>query len=280
MYGERHALKTRLEELNHAEERTIRHYQEERERIYERLRKLDENERLFSGTPSEPEKEIHIEDLNSQNAVMNEQVKLMVETIREDMEKENQSTLQHLTQQLNEAKEIISSLQQIQIPKLFLETKDQSSNNEIDQKENKKEAGTSKKNKTTSKGTTKNKRTALKNKDVTVKVSEQDKIDYTPLYEEALTILKRHTASIQSVEIKKELEEKMGIQIPNMTTFMERLMKKNPLIEKPFRGQYVYRHENISMAEKEGNDVLLTGSEAEKQIEKQETLQQEELLEA
>jgi hypothetical protein len=262
MYGERHALKNRLEELNKAEERTIRHYQEERERIYERLRKLDEDERMFSSPQlllSETESNSTTETVNEPQTITHEQlVEMMPEVVsrlREDIKKENQSTIEQLTSQLNEAKEIISSLREIQIPEASLNASKEDSEQALHSSpQETTETVKPRRNKGATQ-TNRNKRTARKNNNVKINTSDQDKVDYAPLYEEALTVLKRHTASVQSIEIKKEVEEKTGVDIPNMTNFMDRLMKKNPQIEKPYRGQYIYRHENDSDNDEANNEV-------------------------
>ncbi|MGC4376975.1 competence protein ComK [Fictibacillus sp. Mic-4] len=53
MFDERIALKIRLEQMNDAEERLAREFQKEREIIFNRLRELDQMERLQYGEESE-----------------------------------------------------------------------------------------------------------------------------------------------------------------------------------------------------------------------------------
>lgn len=216
MYGERQALKTRLEELNHAEERTMRFYQEERERIYERLRKLDDDERFFQHSSTIPEKNTEVDTQ-------------MVEALPTDTKE--QIPYEVLSKQLEEAKEIIDSLKQIQTPESIQVNED----------------GIEEETENSKKGVDKNrpstKRTARTNKNVKVQKNDDTKLDYAPLYKMAVEILKQHTASVQAIEIKKEIQERTGIEISNMTNFMARLMKNEPLIEKPYRGQYLYKKE-------------------------------------
>ncbi|MBU8785250.1 MULTISPECIES: Rok-like winged helix domain-containing protein [Bacillus] len=61
--------------------------------------------------------------------------------------------------------------------------------------------------------------------------------------EAALKILKRHKGEIKSRELQKEIEKETGMSIPNMTTFMQGLIKFHPEVEKTYRGQYVLRKE-------------------------------------
>ncbi|MCY0092237.1 MULTISPECIES: hypothetical protein [Bacillus amyloliquefaciens group] len=55
----------------------------------------------------------------------------------------------------------------------------------------------------------------------------------------ALDIMKDHKDEINSADLKKAVQSKTGIQIKNMTAFMEGLMKRHPEVKKPYRGQYV-----------------------------------------
>lgn len=61
--------------------------------------------------------------------------------------------------------------------------------------------------------------------------------------EAALKILKHHKGEIKSRELQKEIEKETGMSIPNMTTFMQGLIKFHPEVEKTYRGQYVLRKE-------------------------------------
>ena len=58
------------------------------------------------------------------------------------------------------------------------------------------------------------------------------------LREAAIKTLKRHNAAIKSSELQKRLK-KSGLEIPNMTTFMQSLIKMYPEVKKPYRGQYI-----------------------------------------
>lgn len=59
------------------------------------------------------------------------------------------------------------------------------------------------------------------------------------LREVAIKTLKRHNAPIKSSELQKEIEKESGLEIPNMTTFMQSLIKMYPEVKKPYRGQYI-----------------------------------------
>ncbi|NPC92385.1 hypothetical protein HOO54_09145 [Bacillus sp. WMMC1349] len=59
------------------------------------------------------------------------------------------------------------------------------------------------------------------------------------LREAAIKTLKRHNAAIKSSELQKEIEKESGLDIPNMTTFMQSLIKMYPEVKKPYRGQYI-----------------------------------------
>jgi hypothetical protein len=63
------------------------------------------------------------------------------------------------------------------------------------------------------------------------------------LREAAIKTLKRHNAAIKSSELQKEIEKESGLEIPNMTTFMQSLIKMYPEVKKPYRGQYILEGE-------------------------------------
>ncbi|MGN7417078.1 Rok-like winged helix domain-containing protein [Bacillus safensis] len=50
---------------------------------------------------------------------------------------------------------------------------------------------------------------------------------------------KLREAAIKSSELQKEIEKESGLEIPNMTTFMQSLIKMYPEVKKPYRGQYI-----------------------------------------
>lgn len=211
MYGERLALKSRLDELNHAEERIIRQFQEERELIYARFRKLDEEERFYSPN-GQDELEV-TENLNKGND-QEEKIHEFVEQVKMDLKEEVASLIKEFSTQLSEAKEIIQSFSNLQKEQeaIAMTSKEVKRGNQSRRKRNQ---------------------------------------DFAKLYEEALRYLKLQTASVQSVDIKKVVEGKTGIEIANMTTFMARLMKMYPNIQKPHRGQYLYIEENKESNENE-----------------------------
>ncbi|MCI3987313.1 hypothetical protein MMJ63_21495, partial [Bacillus vallismortis] len=66
------------------------------------------------------------------------------------------------------------------------------------------------------------------------------------LREAAIKTLKRHIAAIKSSELQKEIEKDSGLEIPNMTTFMQILIKMYPEVKKPYRGQYILEGEIVS----------------------------------
>ncbi|WP_258729134.1 transcriptional regulator Rok [Bacillus atrophaeus] len=66
------------------------------------------------------------------------------------------------------------------------------------------------------------------------------------LREAAIKTLKRHNAAIKSSELQKEIEKESGLEIPNMTTFMQSLIKMYPEVKKPYRGQYILEGEIAS----------------------------------
>ncbi len=51
------------------------------------------------------------------------------------------------------------------------------------------------------------------------------------LREAAIKTLKRHNAAIKSSELQKEIEKESGLEIPNMTTFMQSLIKMYPEVK-------------------------------------------------
>lgn len=55
----------------------------------------------------------------------------------------------------------------------------------------------------------------------------------------ALNILKLQNKPISSMDLKKKIEKETGVQISNMTIFMNTLMKLHPEVRKPYRGQYI-----------------------------------------
>ncbi|MEX3914312.1 transcriptional repressor Rok [Bacillus paralicheniformis] len=61
----------------------------------------------------------------------------------------------------------------------------------------------------------------------------------SPLRSVTLDIMKNHKDGINSADLKKAVQNETGIQIKNMTVFMQTLMKRHPEIKKPYRGQYV-----------------------------------------
>ncbi|MFN2746023.1 MULTISPECIES: transcriptional regulator Rok [Bacillus] len=71
------------------------------------------------------------------------------------------------------------------------------------------------------------------------------------LREAAIKTLKRHNAAIKSSELQKEIEKESGLEIPNMTTFMQSLIKMYPEVKKPYRGQYILEGEISTETETE-----------------------------
>jgi len=224
VFSERMALKSRLDELNHSEERLLKQFQNEREQIYVRLRKLDEEERFLQHSSFDSK----------------DQVASSLDNISSSIERSETSlTKKEISELLSIIDDRIHALRKPEsnIP----DTKELYNNEKI-------------RNATNRRG----------------KPSLNAKIDYDSLYKEALSILKRHTASVQSVDIKKELEQKTGYEIPNMTNFMERLMKKEPLVEKPYRGMYIYRTPQVdSIAPKSNEDVSSTDIEIQNEVNEQ-----------
>lgn len=233
MYGEKLALKSRLDELNKAEERIIRQFQEEREGIYERLRKLDEDERLL---PSNDGVQSALESNQEESSplVIEEKLNSITEQIREEVKKETQDLFHALRQQLEEAVTVISSMKQTQLPaptelplseeKLHMEQKEETNTRKNNRRNGRRSGKTS--------------------PAVNAQSNDSDRIDYEPIYKATLDVLKRHTVSVQGADLRKEVEEKTGVTIPNFTNFMARLMKKHPEIEKPYRGRYYFKRED------------------------------------
>ena len=197
MYNERMALKSRLEELNCAEERLLRQLQDERNTIYARLRKLDEEERFFfSEKPLAYEQAVEqTTETANQEAI---DIKAIVASAQEGLKAEFEEMSKSLVSELEQAKQKIKEL----------------SSNQYNAPKNSKKA---KKN-----------------------TKARVRANLTPLYAEAITYLKKQTASVKSSDIQKEIEGKTGVEVGNMSTFMERLMKLNTGVQKPYRGQYIY----------------------------------------
>ena len=59
------------------------------------------------------------------------------------------------------------------------------------------------------------------------------------LREAAIKTLKRHNAAIKSSELQKEIEKESGLEIPNMTTFMQSLIKMYPEVKTIPRSIYI-----------------------------------------
>lgn len=57
--------------------------------------------------------------------------------------------------------------------------------------------------------------------------------------ETAIKILNKNNTLISSSDLQKQVERETGMQITNMTTFMNNLMKKYPEVKKPNRGLYL-----------------------------------------
>lgn len=58
--------------------------------------------------------------------------------------------------------------------------------------------------------------------------------------EVAIQILKEETEPIRGTDLQKKIEEKSGLKIANMTTFMKVVEKVDINIQKPNRGLYLY----------------------------------------
>lgn len=237
MFNERAALRQRLAELAAIEERVYRQCREERERIYERLRKLDEQDRLLNGestlatnSPSDLTEEMPLTVSDSDSVEFIKQV--VKDTLLEQHEaqiREHQLLIEQVANQLKQANEAI-----------IREVKELLASKEADITTKIQEALTviSKTNKDASNTTI-----AISKKQKQRKRNTTNHSNYEQAYELAISILKKHTAAVQSAELKRQIEKELNIKIPNMTTFMENLMKKEPNIEKPFRAQYIYRQQ-------------------------------------
>jgi hypothetical protein len=237
MFNERAALRQRLMELAAIEERVYRQCREERERIYERLRKLDEQERLLNSestsatnSPSDLAGEIPSTVSDSDSVEFIKQV--VKDTLLEQQEaqiREQQLLLEQVANQLKQANEaIIREVKELlALKETDITTKIQDALTAIS-KTNEEASNTTN---TTSKKQRQPKRNTTNHS------------NYEQAYELAISILKKHSAAVQSAELKRQIEKELNIKIPNMTTFMESLMRREPNIEKPFRGQYIYRQQ-------------------------------------
>jgi len=244
MFNVRMALKMRLEELDKREERVAKECRDEREQIYERLRKLDEQETFFtsdftenSGTTIESEQEekkeaehtsVVVEEA-SYDEVMNETILPLVNEMKELLEIER-TEKEEFKRSLENSQAIIKEYKELA----------------------KREKGKSNRNGTRNSGTRRGKRNA---------------INYAPLYEATVSILKQHTASVPASTLKKDIEARTDFKIENMTAFMQRLMKDDVNIEKPYRGEYFYRRPDtdISLSYQE-SAVTEEGSKLENQV--------------
>lgn len=157
MFTEREALRLRLEQLSDAEIILIREIQSERNRIYSKLRELDQ---------------LDISRLKK---------KSLLEL--------TQSTLQDLKEDKKKTEFTNPTLQDIKF------------SNKQDTPSNRQKSST--------------------------------------LRSATLDILKNHKDGINSADLKKAVQNETGIQIKNMTVFMNHLMKRHPEVKKPYRGQYV-----------------------------------------
>ncbi|PLS19527.1 hypothetical protein CVD28_03675 [Bacillus sp. M6-12] len=286
MFNERMSLKLRLEELDAREIRVAKECRDERESIYERLRKLDEQDTLFPTTfpvdssdkesqevipineltkivqekQSEIKKEMTQEAVQIFENVISKEVLPMINGLKELVTKER-SEKDQLLKSLEESKSMIKQFEQI-----FGSYAESEKKNEV-------------KNEDTVRKGKKNEKIEVKGRN---KREREKDIDYTHLHEEALSILKQHTASVQSSKLKKEVETRTGVKIQNMTTFMQRLMKKDERIEKPYRGEYFYRREGHKEADSlEEQEIAVTKekdiNEVSNSIEENNSIQEETL---
>ncbi|GAB6563765.1 transcriptional regulator Rok [Bacillus cereus] len=69
------------------------------------------------------------------------------------------------------------------------------------------------------------------------KLTNEDKV--------AIKFLKYQTAAIGGADIMQELYNKTGINIRNTTYFMDNLMALEPRVKKPYRGLYIYEHDDL-----------------------------------
>ncbi|GIN91033.1 repressor Rok [Siminovitchia terrae] len=65
----------------------------------------------------------------------------------------------------------------------------------------------------------------------------------TKMRDTAVSILKVQSAPIRGIELKRAIEKQTGLQIANMTTFMNTITKADPNIIKIGRGLYTYSRE-------------------------------------
>ncbi|WP_088361920.1 Rok-like winged helix domain-containing protein [Bacillus cereus] len=91
----------------------------------------------------------------------------------------------------------------------------------------------------TGKNTVKNKKDRGSYKKKPLKVQSADKA--------AIEFLKFQTATVPSSLICEMVEKQTGEKIQNATQFMQRLMKIDPNITKPYRGQYFYKKNNLEV---------------------------------
>ncbi|WP_336769697.1 hypothetical protein [Bacillus bombysepticus] len=63
--------------------------------------------------------------------------------------------------------------------------------------------------------------------------------------EVAIYFLKHQTAAISGADIMQEIYKKTGKNIRNTTHFMTNLMKLDPCVKKPYRGQYTYEGDDL-----------------------------------
>jgi len=63
------------------------------------------------------------------------------------------------------------------------------------------------------------------------------------LRETAILVLKEQNEPIRGIELQRQIEEKTGRKIANMTTFMVALEKENHHVRKLGRGLYIYEYE-------------------------------------
>ena len=73
---------------------------------------------------------------------------------------------------------------------------------------------------------------------------------HTPLTIEAIKVLKDHSAAISGKELTTTVEKNTGMNVGNITQFMNKVMKLDTNVKKPYRGQYIYEkpsHSGVSM---------------------------------
>lgn len=73
------------------------------------------------------------------------------------------------------------------------------------------------------------------------KLTNEDKV--------AITFLKHQTAAISGAEIMQEIFNKTSANIRNTTYFMDNLMTLEPCVKKPYRGHYIYTHDELYIEE-------------------------------